>query len=517
MVQSCNFEAISGKTWDGRSVKSVETLGSGSGVLMSRRVLANALRPVQRHMGSALDQAMLRLHGRGLSGGVDEETFQRLIREQEEAYAEAMEQERKRQGMPLPYPSLRLEEYTYIPAKLPHYPDAYLESKHTQPFAHWRSPKGMAEWTGFLAAQAFNAAAAAVAHVPSWLIRIPRDTVWFRRLLLLECVMPVPGAIASMAGHMRALATLRGPGSFVRSYGRESENAREHLLTLLQLRPSLALRALVLASQAVFAVPYMTAYLISPRACHAFVCHLSGLTGEATSDALRDLDAGTVPAWQRAPAPASAAAYWGLPEGATMRMVLLVMRADMIARSAINQAANIATFKPGCQLATVEDILNEEYPLDYNLPDGPVILRSQSNASSLSDAGSSLSGSRKDLASPTAAPTLRRTHSAARAAFQDATPAKFGVRASSAPKTDPDMKPPRNMPAASRRLHKTAGAPALATIDLTEEKDVQLHAVEDDKNEKPPHKKGARAELNTEGKQPDLAAIMDSMWGSSRF
>lgn len=56
----------------------------------------------------------------------------------------------------------------------------------------------MAEWTGFLAAQAFNAAAAAVAHVPSWLTRIPRDTVWFRRLVLLECVMPVPGAIASM-------------------------------------------------------------------------------------------------------------------------------------------------------------------------------------------------------------------------------------------------------------------------------------------------------------------------------
>ncbi len=48
---------------------------------------------------------------------------------------------------------------------------------------------------------------------------------------------------------MRALATLRGPGAFVRSYERESENAREHLLTLLQLRPSLPLRALVLASQ----------------------------------------------------------------------------------------------------------------------------------------------------------------------------------------------------------------------------------------------------------------------------
>lgn len=35
-----------------------------------------------------------------------------------------------------------------------------------------------------------------------------------------------------------------------------------------------------------------------------------------------------------------------MQEGATMRMVLLVMRADMIARSAINQSADITTFKP---------------------------------------------------------------------------------------------------------------------------------------------------------------------------
>lgn len=60
---------------------------------------------------------------------------------------------------------------------------------------------------------------------------------------------------------MRALATLRGPGSFVRSYGRESENAREHLLTLLQLRPTLTLRALVLASQVRFAHPIEIVYV----------------------------------------------------------------------------------------------------------------------------------------------------------------------------------------------------------------------------------------------------------------
>lgn len=59
----------------------------------------------------------------------------------------------------------------------------------------------------------------------------------------------------------------------------------------------------------------------------------------------------------------------------------------------------------GCQLASLEEILNEEYSLDYNLPQGPVILRSQSNASTLSDAGSSHSVSRRGAAQiPSLAP-----------------------------------------------------------------------------------------------------------------
>jgi hypothetical protein len=51
---------------------------------MGSRLLTSALQSTQRHMGSALGQAMLRMHQRGLSKMVDEEAFQRLIREQEE-------------------------------------------------------------------------------------------------------------------------------------------------------------------------------------------------------------------------------------------------------------------------------------------------------------------------------------------------------------------------------------------------------------------------------------------------
>ena len=57
----------------------------------------------------------------------------------------------------------------------------------------------MAEWTGFLAAQAYNAGAAAVAHVPAWLpgVGIKRNRVWLRRLLLLESIAPIPASVAA--------------------------------------------------------------------------------------------------------------------------------------------------------------------------------------------------------------------------------------------------------------------------------------------------------------------------------
>lgn len=46
---------------------------------------------------------------------------------------------------------------------------------------------------------------------------------------------------------------------------------------------------------------------------------------------------------------------------------------------------------------------------------------------------------------------------------------------------------------------------------LVQDKFAQLHAVEEEE------KSGKLDNFRTEGKQADLAAIMDTMWGSSRF
>ena len=95
--------------------------------------------------------------------------------------------------------------------------------------------------------------------------------------------------------------------------------------------------------QVVFAPQYAVAFALAPRVCHAFVSTLSGLTGEALSDALVDLDAGKAPVWDKQNLPESVLAYWGLPENASMRSVLLVMRADVNARMIINQGADFKT------------------------------------------------------------------------------------------------------------------------------------------------------------------------------
>jgi hypothetical protein len=50
----------------------------------------------------------------------------------------------------------------------------------------------------------------------------------------------------------------------------------------------------------------------------------------------QDLEAGKLPVWAATPAPPLAVAYWKLPAGATMRHLLLAVRADEACHSHVN-------------------------------------------------------------------------------------------------------------------------------------------------------------------------------------
>lgn len=111
-----------------------------------------------------------------------------------------------------------------------------------------------------------------------------------------------------------------------------------HLLTFLKLaKPGLFMRLLVLGAQGVFFNGFFLTYLISPRACHRFVGYLEEEAVLTYSRAIRDLEAGKLPEWEKLEAPEIAIQYWKMPEGnRTMKDLLLYVRADEAKHREVN-------------------------------------------------------------------------------------------------------------------------------------------------------------------------------------
>jgi hypothetical protein len=122
----------------------------------------------------------------------------------------------------------------------------------------------------------------------------------------------------------------------------------QHLLTFLQLyQPGPFFRAAVLGSQGVFLSLYSFFYMISPRHCHAFVSYLEEEAVKTYTRAIACIDDGRLPDWTNRPAPEIAVNYWRLGEGATMRDLLLAVRADEACHHHANAIfANLKTDDP---------------------------------------------------------------------------------------------------------------------------------------------------------------------------
>lgn len=103
-----------------------------------------------------------------------------------------------------------------------------------------------------------------------------------------------------------------------------------HLLTFLNLaEPGPCMRLMVLGAQWVFFSGFSIAYLISPQICHRFVGYLEEEAVITYSKAIKDLDNGHLPQWEKLEAPKMAVKYWQMPEGQRcMRSLLLYVRAD---------------------------------------------------------------------------------------------------------------------------------------------------------------------------------------------
>jgi ubiquinol oxidase len=161
-------------------------------------------------------------------------------------------------------------------------------------------------------------------------LRFCADTFFARRYghraIVLETVAAVPGMVGAMLIHFKCLRRMIDDEGWIRTLLEEAENERMHLMTFIEIaKPTWIERMIVLFVQWVFFIGFFFLYLISARTAHRVVGYFEEEAVISYTAYLKEIDEGRVP---NVPAPAIAKHYWKLAEGATLRDVVAVVRAD---------------------------------------------------------------------------------------------------------------------------------------------------------------------------------------------
>ncbi|KAJ7525769.1 hypothetical protein O6H91_17G065300 [Diphasiastrum complanatum] len=172
-------------------------------------------------------------------------------------------------------------------------------------------------------------------------LRIPTDIFplknYVYRVMMLETVAAVPGMVGGMLLHLRSLRKFEHGGGWIKALLEEAENERMHLMTWMEVkRPNWFARALVFIVQGGFFNTYFLAYLLSPRLAHRAVGYLEEEAVYSYTKMLAAIDNGII---SNGPAPAIAIDYWRLPPNATVRDVVVVIRADEAHHRDVNHFA----------------------------------------------------------------------------------------------------------------------------------------------------------------------------------
>lgn len=163
------------------------------------------------------------------------------------------------------------------------------------------------------------------------------EAKYIKRMIFLETVAGVPGMVGAMIRHMKSLGNMREDGGWIHHLMEEAENERMHLLTFLKIRsPGILFRLNVLLVQWIFLIGFSSVYALSPKTAHRFVGYLEEEAVKTYTQCLNDFDAGKLRYWQNMPADIEAIKYWGLPENATFRDVLVEIRADEVLHREVN-------------------------------------------------------------------------------------------------------------------------------------------------------------------------------------
>ena len=146
------------------------------------------------------------------------------------------------------------------------------------------------------------------------------------RAVVLETVAAVPGMVGATINHLACLRRMCDDRGWIKTLMDEAENERMHLMTFIEIsKPTAFERAVIIGAQWVFYLFFFGLYLASRKTAHRVVGYLEEEAVISYTHYLAEIDEGRSP---NVPAPQIAKQYWGLPEGATLRDVVLVVRAD---------------------------------------------------------------------------------------------------------------------------------------------------------------------------------------------
>lgn len=162
------------------------------------------------------------------------------------------------------------------------------------------------------------------------LLRFTADTFFAKRYghraIVLETVAAVPGMVGAMFTHLSCLRRMKDDEGWIRTLMEEAENERMHLMTFIEIaKPTLFERLVILLAQWVFLALFSLLYLVSSRTAHRVVGYFEEEAVISYTLYLKEIDEGRSP---NVPAPAIARHYWKMPDDATLRDVVLLVRAD---------------------------------------------------------------------------------------------------------------------------------------------------------------------------------------------
>lgn len=162
------------------------------------------------------------------------------------------------------------------------------------------------------------------------MLRFFADTFFAKRYghraVVLETVAAVPGMVGGMLQHMRCLRRMCDDRGWIRTLLDEAENERMHLMTFIEVaQPNKFERLLVLLVQGIFFNCFFLLYLFSPKTAHRVVGYFEEEAIVSYNSYLQEIDSGNHP---NIAAPQIAIDYWKLPSNATLRDVVIAVRAD---------------------------------------------------------------------------------------------------------------------------------------------------------------------------------------------